>query len=176
MTLEQVYFIAEIIAAIAVVLSLLYLGLQIKNSRIQSQNDSIDVITRQRGDHVKLLAGDSDLSSILAKGFAAKRKLHPNEHLRFSSYIFYVFVNYELAFRKWKRKEIDDAFWIAIDQGMHWWLTGPGVRKWWKNLLIGGYTEEFNNYVNKKIETINEEDLSFYEKQINFMDKAGDKP
>ena len=176
MTLEQVYFIAEIIAAVAVVLSLLYLGLQIKNSRIQSQNDSIDLITRQRGDHIKLLAGDGELSRILAKGFAAKRKLHPNERLRFSSYIYYVFVNYELAFRKWKSKEIAETLWIAIDQGMHWWLTSPGVRKWWKNLMIGGYTEEFKRYINEMIERIEEEDLSSYDKQITFMDKAGDMP
>lgn len=176
MTLEQIYFIAEIIAAIAVVLSLLYLGLQIKTSRIQSQNDSVDLITKQRGDHIKLLAGDSDLSSILAKGFAAKRKLHPNEGFRFSSYLYYVFVNYELAFRKWKRNEIDDKLWTAIDQGMHWWLTGPGVRKWWENLLIGGYTEEFKKYVNQKIESINNEDLSPYDKQITYLDLAGDKP
>ena len=81
--IEQVYFIAEIIAAIAVVLSLLYLGLQIKNSRIQSQNDFVDLITRHRGDHIKLLTGDGELPCILAKGFAAKRKLHPNEYLRF---------------------------------------------------------------------------------------------
>lgn len=176
MTLEQVYFIAEIIAAVAVVLSLLYLGLQIKNSRIQSQSDSIDLITRQRGDHIKLLAGDSEMASILAKGFAAKRKLHPNEQVRFSSYIYYVFVNYESAFRKWKKKEIDEALWIAIDQGMHWWLTGPGVRKWWNNQLIGGYTQEFKKYVDHKIKIVDEEDFSIYEKQINFMDEAGDKP
>ena len=77
---------------------------------------------------------------------------------------------------KWNRKEIDDTLWSAIDQGMHWWLTGPGVRKWWENLLIGGYTEEFKKYINQKIETINNEDLSFYEKQINFLDEAGDNP
>ncbi len=176
MILEQAYFIAEIIAAFAVVLSLLYLGWQIRNSRIQSHNDSIDLITKQRGDHIKLLAESSEISRIFAKGFAAKKKLHPNEQLRFSSYMFYVFVNYELAFRKWKRNEITDALWKPIDQGMHWWLTGPGVRKWWKNNLVKGYTEEFNKYVNQMIETVNNEDLSFYEKQVTFMDEAGDKP
>ncbi len=176
MKLEQVYFISEIIAAIAVVLSLLYLGLQIRNSRIQSQNDSIDLITKQRGDHIKLLAESNEMSSIFAKGFAAKNKLHPNEQIRFSSYMFYVFVNYELAFRKWKRKEITNALWKPIDKGMHWWLTGPGVRKWWKNDLVNGYSEEFNNYVNQMIETINNEDLSLYDKQIMFMNEVGDKP
>jgi len=31
-----------------------------------------------------------------------------------------MFVNYELAFLKWKRKELDDVAWKAIDQGMLW--------------------------------------------------------
>lgn len=176
MTLEQAYFIAEIIAALAVILSLLYLGLQIRNSRIQTQNDSIDLITKQRGDHIKILAIESELSIIIAKGLAAKRKLHPNERFRFDGYIYYVFVNYELAFRKWKRNEIDMSLWTPIDQGMHWWLTNPGVRKWWKNLLIGGYTQEFKEYVDKKVEGIFDEDLDFYNKRITFMDEAGNKP
>ncbi len=176
MTLEQAYFIAEITAAFAVILSLLYLGLQIRNSRIQTQNDSIDLITKQRGDHIKILAIESELSRIIAKGLAAKRKLHPNEHFRFDGYIYYVFVNYELAFRKWKRNEIDMSLWTAIDQGMHWWLTNPGVRKWWRNLLVGGYTKEFKDYINKKIEGIIDEDLELYNKRIAFMDEAGNKP
>ena len=36
--------------------------------------------------------------------------------------------------------EIDNDLWFAIVQCMHWWFTVPGVRNWWKNLLIGGYT------------------------------------
>ena len=39
-----------------------------------------------------------------------------------------------------------------------------------------GYTKKINTYINDLIDTINIEDLSIYEKQIDFMDKAGDKP
>jgi len=176
MTLEQVHLIAEIVAAIAVVASLLYLGLQIRNSRIQVQNDSMDLITKERGEITRILAEDSEMSRIIPKALAGKRKLHPNEHFRFSGYMYYAFINFELGFRKWKKKELDDVLWRAYEEAIRWWLTSPGTQKWWKNNLVGGFTQDFNNHVNNLIEIINNEDLSYYDKQIDFMDKAGDKP
>ena len=175
MTLEQVYFVAEIIAALAIVISLLYLGMQIRNSRIQAKNEAIDLITKERGDFIRLLAENSEISRIIPKGFAGKR-MHPNEQFRFNSYIYYVFVNLELAFRKIGKNEIDKSLWRAYDEGTHWWVTGPGVREWWKNDVVRGFTEEFNNYVNAMIEKISADNLNAYDKQTKFMAAAGNKP
>jgi len=175
MTLEQAYFFAEIIGAVAVVVSLLYLGWQIRYSRIQAKNDAIDLITKERGDFVRLLAENSEISRIIPKGFAGK-KMHPNEQFRFNSYMYHVFVNLELAFRKIGKNEIDNRLWIAYDEGTHWWMTGPGVRKWWKTDMVRGFTEEFNIYVNEMIETISNKDLNAYDKQTAFMEAAGNKP
>lgn len=47
MTLEQIYLLAEIISAMAVVVSLIYLGVQVKHSRIQGQNQAFDLIATQ---------------------------------------------------------------------------------------------------------------------------------
>jgi len=176
MTLEQAYFIAEIIAAIAIVASLLYLGKQIKNSRIQAQNDSNDLITKNRGEITRILAENSKMSLIIAKGLAGKRRLHPNDYFRFTGFLYFAFINFELGFRKWKKNELDDVLWKAYEEAVYWWLACPGTQRWWKNNLIGGYTEEFYNYVNNVIEKIKEEDISIYDKQFTFMDAAGDKP
>ena len=39
MNLEQLYFIAEITAAIAVIISIIYLAIQIRNTRIQNMKE-----------------------------------------------------------------------------------------------------------------------------------------
>lgn len=175
MTLEQAYFFAEILAAVAVVVSLLYLGMQIRYSRIQAKIDAIDHITKERGDFIRLLAENSEISRIVPKGFAGI-KMHPNERFRFNSYMYHVFVNLELAFRKMGKNEIDNTLWRAYDEGTRWWFTGPGVRKWWKTDMVRGFTKEFNNYINEIIETMNDKDLSAYDKQTTFMKEAGNKP
>ncbi len=175
MTLEQAYFCAEILAAVAVVVSLLYLGIQIRYSRIQAKIDAIDLITKERGDFIRLLAENSEISRIIPKGFAGK-KMHPNERFRFNSYMYHVFVNLELAFRKMGKNEIDNTLWRAYDEGTRWWLTGPGVRKWWKTDMVRGFTKEFNNYINEMIETMSDKDLIAYDKQTTFMEEAGNKP
>ena len=100
MNLEQIYFIAEILAAIAVVFSLLYLAIQLKHSRIQNKKEATDLITVQRAQFITLLATDSDLSRIVAKGLTGTSKLHANDYYRFTSYLYNIFVHLELGFRK----------------------------------------------------------------------------
>jgi len=48
MNLDQIYIVSEIISALAVVISLIYLGVQVKHSRIQSKNQTFDLIATQR--------------------------------------------------------------------------------------------------------------------------------
>ena len=49
MNLEQIYLVAEIIAAFAVVISLLYLGKQLKSTRVHAQNQANNLITKETG-------------------------------------------------------------------------------------------------------------------------------
>lgn len=90
--------------------------------------------------------------------------------------MYHVSINLELAFRKIGKNKIDNKLWKAYDEATRWWMTGPGVRKWWKTDVIRGFTEEFNIYVNEMIETISNKDLSAYDKQTAFMEAAGNKP
>lgn len=100
MTLEQIYLLAEIIAAIAVIASLIYLGIQIRNSRRQAKSDAIDLITKERSEFVKMMAQDQELSLIVPKGLAAQSKLLANEYYRFNNFLYYIFVTLESGYRK----------------------------------------------------------------------------
>ena len=176
MTLEQAYFFAEIIAATAVVGSLLYLGIQIKRSRIQSENEAMDMITNGRSDYLGILATNTELSFIIPKGLASRVKLTPNELFRFHGYLYTLFVGLEIAYIKWERKDINDELWKAWDEAIHWWLRFPSVRKWWQGNIIGGFTTGFKKYIQAMIAEIEMEPAEKFEKQIAFMAAAGNKP
>ena len=176
MTLEQASFFAEIIAALAVVVSLLYLGIQIKRSRIQSENEAIDMLTNSRSNYIGLLAENTELSYIIPKGLASRTKLTANEYFRYHSYLYTLFVGLEIGFIKWKRKGINDEIWGAWDEATHWWLGFPSVQKWWKENSIGGFTVDFNKYVQSKIDQLKGEPTEELEKQMAFMEEAGKLP
>ncbi len=169
------YFIAESIAAIAVIVSLVHLGVQIRQSRIQSIKESMDVITKERADFIKLLATESDLSEIIAEGLSHSEKLKPRDYFRFTSYLYYLFVQLELGFRKWKRGHIDDELWEGWNEAVYWWIRCPGTRVWWNNNPAGGFTKQFKIYINNIMAEVANEPNDFFSKQLEFLQKVGAK-
>lgn len=169
------YFIAEIISAVAVVISLVHLGIQIKQTRKQSIKESMDIITKERGDFIKLLATDGELSQIIAAGLSGSSKLKPKEYFRFTSYLYYLFVQLELGFRKWKRGHIDDDLWNAWNEGVTWWIRCSGTRSWWQNNPAGGFTPEFKSYIKGIIDSVNAEPPGIFQNQLDFLEKIGSK-
>ncbi len=167
------YFIAEIISAVAVVISLLHLGIQIRQTRKQSIKESMDVITKERADFIKLLATEEELSRIIAAGLTGSTKLKPKDYFRFTSYLYYLFVQLELGFRKWKRGHIDDELWNAWNEGVTWWVRCPGTIDWWQNNPAGGFTPKFKEYINKIVDSVNSESPEIFQNQLEFLKKAG---
>jgi hypothetical protein len=166
---------AEIIAAIAVVISLLYLGVQIKRSRIQSENEAMDTLVNGRSNYLKILSEDTELSLLVAKGLSSKTKLTANEIFRFNNFLYVLFIGLETAFLKWKKHDVDTELWSAWDEVTHWWLRFPSVRFWWQHNIIGGYTQRFKTYLDGIMEEISREDPNLIEKQLVFMEEAGKK-
>lgn len=169
------YFIAEIIAAVAVVISLVHLGIQIRQTRIQSIKESMDKITKERADFIKLLATETELSEIIASGLSGNFKLKPKEYFRFTSYLYYLFVQLELGFRKWKRGHIDEELWNAWNDAVKWWIRCPGTRTWWQKNPAGGFTPEFENYINHIIQSVSTESSEVFKNQLDFLEKIGAK-
>lgn len=169
------YFIAEIIAALAVVISLVHLGIQIRQTRIQSIKESMDIITRERADFIKLLATESELSMIIAAGLSGASKLKAKDYFRFTSYLYYLFVQLELGFRKWKRGHVDEELWTAWNEGVRWWIRCPGTRDWWQTNPAGGFTQEFKDYIDKISTAVAQEPPEVFAKQIDFLEKVSSK-
>jgi hypothetical protein len=88
--------IAEIVSAAAVVISLIYVGLEIRRTTLVSDADIQAELLSYTHQRRYLVIESADLSSILAKGYADPTQLSPDEVLRFQSYI-------ELLYAAWER-------------------------------------------------------------------------
>jgi len=125
MNLEQLYFIAEITAAIAVVISIIYLAVQVRNTRIQSKKELQLDISKFRTDVTLKLASDKELSYVVAQGISGKEKMNANDYFRFSNFAFSYFLAYEAAFQRNKTKDIEDDIIIGLNESINWWLSFP---------------------------------------------------
>ena len=148
---DLAFFVTQIIGAFAVIVSLINLGIEIRKSRKQSIRESMDLITKERGEFIKVLATDGDLAEIMTKGLMKDEDMNDVERFRFASYLYHLFVHLELGYRKWARGNIDDELWASWVEAIQWWLKKPKVVQWWKYNDIGGFTESFKKFVNKLI-------------------------
>jgi hypothetical protein len=89
--------VAEIISAVAVVLSLIYVGLEIRRSTLESDADiQAELLTYTLQRRVLVIENDG-LSRILTTGYDDPSKLTTEELLRFQYYIEFLFVAWERA-------------------------------------------------------------------------------
>lgn len=175
MNLEQFYFIAEIIAALAVVISLIYLALQVKHARIQNKSSAMDLIAKQRADFVTLLAENNELCYIVSKGLTGE-KLSNLDYNRYNYYLYSLCVNFEIAFIKYKAKDISDEAWKAWDEGCNSWFMFTGFQTWWNNNHVGGFTDSFKAHVNKCIATCKKNPNPYQERIMAFLKEVAFTP
>lgn len=175
METETSFYITRIIPVLAIIISIIGLAWQIRRSRIQSIKESMDNITRERSEFTKLLATHEELGKIVAMGLSRRSKLSPHEDFRFTAYLYYLFVQLELGFRKWKRGHIDKELWNGWNEAVLWWIRCPGTRSWWRNNRVGGYTIAFQKYINDLITKVEKEDPTVFAPQLEFLQKIGAK-
>jgi hypothetical protein len=168
MQLEQLYFLAEIIAALAVVISLVYLALQVKQARVQDKTNAMDLIVKQRADFVEILATNKELCYVVSKGLTGQR-LSNLDYNRFNYYLYSLCVNFELAFIKYQDKSISDEAWKAWDEGCNSWFMFPGFQKWWSNNHVGGFTQSFKDHVNTCISTCKKNPNKYQQNIMAFL-------
>jgi len=85
MTLEAFYFIAQIIAAAAVVASLVFVGTQIKAQVAEHRQVRIQTRTESVGRFYDMLARDAGSRQIFIEGLASFRGLTPQDRIQFDN-------------------------------------------------------------------------------------------
>lgn len=99
MNLEQAAFIAEVIKGIGAVLSLIYLASEVRRSTMQSQRDSMALLTSKRTEIMYQVTDNPELASIVWRYLSGSRV--PAHHwTRYSLYLTTTMVTIEMEFRK----------------------------------------------------------------------------
>jgi hypothetical protein len=104
---------AEIVAAIAVVLSLIYVGYQVQQNtkaiRSTVHQSLVGHVTATEG----LVVTNADLAQIMLKSDSNPDSLTPEERLRFDAFITLEFVNWENAYLNYQEGFVEERVWQA---------------------------------------------------------------
>ena len=153
MNWEAIIAVAEVVGAIAVVLSLIYVATQIKQNTEASRAQSINQINGQYGALMSQIATNSDLAHIYRKATDGE-ELEPDESVRYTAYLsaFFAFIEEIYLLHRSGIYEENLGQGDAVEflaPTVRRLLASPAAVHWWKEESRNLYVAELCNSVNR---------------------------
>lgn len=149
--LESLANLGEIIGAIAVVVSLIYLAVQVRQNTQAQHTENFSRALDRVAAMQATLSQDPETSVIFSRGVLEPSELTPKERTQFTWAMYELFGAFEFMFLASKANAIPEEVWQRWSSAVAWWLTFPGVQTWWKVTPIP-FTDSFTSYVESLLE------------------------
>ena len=146
MNLNDLANLGQIIGAMAVVVSLNYVGLQIRQNTNAVRAAAAQSVHEHFASWYHLLASDESLAQVVIDGIKDYGSLSEKDKARFIA-TFMAFLSYsQNAFLKWRQGLLAPSLWLGWEQIIMNLAGAPGGRAFWKEraYLFG---EEFRRHV-----------------------------
>jgi hypothetical protein len=145
MTLEQVFFVSQSIAAAAVVASILYLAREVRQSE-RVQRATMQQGRADRASKASLAMASAGLARIWQKGLSQKPDLTEEEFAQWALICRAAFLSGEDSYLQHKAGLLDEMAWGSYVAGVHFYMASPGMRAMWK-VSSKQFGAEFRNFV-----------------------------
>ncbi len=126
MTLEELYYVSQIVASVAILASLIYAALQFRTYAAAAREARYTTTVSDLQEFRKILATDADCARIYRDGLADLSKLDSLEQWRFGALMQLVVTNFAYGIKFGDAIEADLQR-VAVAQTMR----RPGARAWW---------------------------------------------
>ena len=131
MTWEMLSAIGQLVAAVGVLPSLIYLAIQIREQNKERRRAGINVLTAQWNDLVKTAQESADFAALFLKGIHSFHGLDPVSKLRFSAFFTRFTRNCEAMFIYYRDGALDAALWGEVERTISDYFAYTGTKEWW---------------------------------------------
>lgn len=135
----------EVLGALAVVVSIVYLGRQVKHGVNSIENDAY---SENASTFRAVLGLTGQYNDQFIHGLKHFDSMSPGDRWKFAIVMNGQLSNFESFFYKQKRQYIDEEHGERWKRIIIWYLSWPGVALWWEQFSIA-YTDTFQDYVNE---------------------------
>ena len=167
MDLQTLANLGEVVGAAVVVLSLIYLAVQVRQNTQAQRTENYSRAQDRLAAIQSMLGKDSEISLIVSKGALDTSKLTPQERMRFTWSMYEVFGAFEFMFHASRTDAIPEEVWTRWSSAVAWWLTFPGIQAWWQARPIP-FTESFTAFMESLLKE-NPTDLESVQRFQNFL-------
>ena len=132
MSLEQASFLAQIISAVAVVASLLFVGVQLSNATKAARASSSQAHSAMYHSLIaSIINNDDGFARIWREALADLDSLADDDLIRFFAFASALFRFIESSRVQWLRGQLDQEHWHTIEQQSISLAVQPGIRAFW---------------------------------------------
>ena len=149
MTLEETFYLSQTIASVAVVGSLIYLGLQVRYAE-RAQRGIMQQGRADRASQAALTLARADLSSIWHRGAAGDPSLSREEFAQWMLLCRAAFLSGEDSYMQHKAGLLSEAAFASYVAGVRYYMASPGLRAAWQ-VASGQFGREFVEFVNAEL-------------------------
>lgn len=147
--------LSQIISALAVVITVIYLTIQIQDNTKALENQGHYNALSVAQAPIVMMVDNSDLARIIEKGYINPDSLVSVDQLRFYNHQFLSFNGWEYLYYANQSKSIPKSLWIGADGYFSDLIyTKPGLIKFWKSYKHA-FAEPFKSYVENIYEKSN---------------------
>lgn len=132
MSLEQASFVAQIISAVAIIASLIFVGVQLRQATRAMRNSSSQAHSAIYSGVISTIIDNGEFASIWRRGLADPESLDEDELVRFIACASAQFRFFESSRVQWLNGQLDGEHWQNIEAQVSSFASQPGIRAWWK--------------------------------------------
>ena len=133
MTLDQLANIGEIIGSIAVIISIIYLAIQIRTNTEAERTSTYQAVVSDFGAINNTMASTPELSHMFVEAMEDYHQLSSDEKARISQLFFQCFRYFENMFYQHRKGYLDEDVWTGWKRLMLTYYARPGFQTWWEH-------------------------------------------
>lgn len=138
--------IAELIGALGVIASLIFVGLQVRQNTRSLRAATYDSLVGSNGEWLKALIGDPTLASSFEEAVADWSRVSESERPRVMYLLTQLFRQWENTFFQHRQGTLDPGLWRTWSHIIVSYFHQPGLQEWWK-LRRHAYSAEFAEFL-----------------------------
>lgn len=127
---EAIGAIGEVVGAVGVITTLIYLALQIRQNTSSLKAAAKHDATSRQLDYFDTLLLDPDLRSVYRKGLSDFDSLGPEDRDVFGMLMYKAFFVFSEAYYEYRHAHFDEEQWLESSEAVEWHLSHPGARAW----------------------------------------------
>ena len=149
MSLEQIFYLSQSVASVAVIGTLIYLGLQVRAAE-RSQRAIMQQGRADRAANGALALADADLAGVFRKAAAGDTGLTREEFTQWMMICRALFLSGEDSFLQHKAGQLDQRAFDSYVAGLHFYMGSPGMRAAWK-VSARQFGKDFRDFVDSAL-------------------------